>query len=68
MRSTGLARMALAAMALFASGFAAAQAVRFSELHYDNAGTDAGEAIEISGPAGTDLTGWSVLLYNGNDG
>src|ERR671918_544640 len=43
-------------------------AVRISEIHYDNAGTDAGEAIEISGPAGTDLTGWSVVLYNGNGG
>ena len=26
--------------------------VRFSEIHYDNAGTDAGEAIEVSAPAG----------------
>ena len=41
---------------------------RFSELHYDNNGTDAGEAIEIEGPAGTDLTGWSVVLYNGSNG
>lgn len=41
---------------------------RFSELHYDNVGTDAGEAIEIEGPAGTDLTGWSVVLYNGSNG
>lgn len=41
---------------------------RFSELHYDNVGTDAGEAIEIEGPAGTDLAGWSVVLYNGNGG
>lgn len=40
-------------------------AVRFSEIHYDNASTDVGEAIEISGPAGTDVTGWSVVLYNG---
>lgn len=37
-----------------------------NELHYDNVGTDAGEAIEVAGPAGTDLTGWSVVLYNGN--
>jgi uncharacterized protein len=43
-------------------------AVRFSEIHYDNSGTDAGEAIEISGPAGTDLTGWSIVLYNGTGG
>ncbi|HEY0673939.1 MAG TPA: DNA/RNA non-specific endonuclease [Longimicrobiales bacterium] len=42
--------------------------VRISEIHYDNFGTDVGEAIEIEGPAGTDLTGWSILLYNGNDG
>jgi len=42
--------------------------VRFSEIHYDNAGTDANEALEVYGPAGTDLTGWSVVLYNGNGG
>lgn len=42
--------------------------VRFSEIHYDNFGTDIGEAIEIEGPAGTNLDGWSVLLYNGNGG
>src|SRR5262245_16470102 len=42
--------------------------VRFSEIHYDNTGTDTGEAIEVSGPAGTDLTGWTIVLYNGNGG
>ena len=41
---------------------------RFSEIHYDNDGTDADEAIEIEGPAGTSVAGWQVLLYNGNDG
>lgn len=45
-----------------------APAVRISEIHYDNTGTDAGEAIEISGPAGTDVTGWTLVLYNGADG
>ena len=40
---------------------------RFSELHYDNFGTDAGEAIEIEGPAGTSLDGWSIVLYNGSN-
>ncbi|HJR92982.1 MAG TPA: ExeM/NucH family extracellular endonuclease [Acidimicrobiia bacterium] len=39
--------------------------VFINEIHYDNAGTDAGEAIEVAGPAGTDLTGWSIVLYNG---
>ena len=42
--------------------------VFLSELHYDNAGTDVGEFFEVQGPAGTDLSGWSVVLYNGNGG
>lgn len=42
--------------------------VRFSELHYDNAGTDAGEAIEIEAPAGASLDGYSVVLYDGTGG
>lgn len=42
--------------------------VFINEIHYDNDGTDAGEAIEIAGPAGTDLTGWSIVLYNGSGG
>lgn len=39
-----------------------------SEIHYDNAGTDSGEAIEIEAPAGFDLAGWQIVLYNGNNG
>lgn len=50
------------------SPVADAQSVFFNEIHYDNASTDANEAVEIAGPAGTDLTGWSVVLYNGNGG
>ncbi|MEJ2679807.1 MAG: lamin tail domain-containing protein, partial [Gemmatimonadota bacterium] len=42
--------------------------IRFSEIHYDNAGTDTAEAIEVSAPEGTDLTGWQIVLYNGNGG
>lgn len=42
--------------------------VFINEFHYDNTGTDAGEFIEIAGPAGTDLTGWRIELYNGNGG
>src|SRR5665648_170881 len=45
---------------------AAGPAVFINEIHYDNDGTDAGEAIEVAGPAGTDLTGWSLVLYNGS--
>ena len=42
--------------------------VFINEFHYDNDGTDIGEFIEIAGPAGTDLTGWSIVLYNGSNG
>ncbi len=44
-----------------------AQSVFINEIHYDNEGGDTGEAIEVAGPAGTDLTGWSIVLYNGNN-
>ncbi|GAB3855277.1 hypothetical protein GCM10029963_49780 [Micromonospora andamanensis] len=39
-----------------------------SEIHYDNVGTDTGEAIEIEAPVGFDLTGWQIVLYNGANG
>jgi DNA/RNA endonuclease G (NUC1) len=68
MRCKGLTGIVLASFGLFASALASAQGVRFSEIHYDNAGTDTGEAIEVAGPAGTDLTGWRVVLYNGSNG
>jgi DNA/RNA endonuclease G (NUC1) len=41
---------------------------RFSEIHYDNTGTDTLEKIEVEGPAGKDVTGWTIVLYNGNGG
>lgn len=44
----------------------AATPVFINEIHYDNVSTDTGEAIEIAGPAGTDLNGWRIVLYNGN--
>lgn len=42
--------------------------VFINEFHYDNTGTDSNEFIEIAGAAGTDLTGYSIVLYNGNGG
>ncbi len=45
-----------------------AQSVFINEIHYDNTGSDVGEFVEIAGPAGTDLTGWTVELYNGSNG
>lgn len=58
----------LALLCAFASAQASAAAVFINEIHYDNTGTDAAEAIEIAGPAGTDLSGWSLILYNGSGG
>lgn len=57
---------ATAQMATSVIASAVGPLVRISEIHYDNASTDVGEAIEISGPAGTDLTGWQLVLYNGS--
>lgn len=49
-------------------GSGAGDTAWINEIHYDNAGTDAGEAIEVAAPAGTDLAGWSLVLYNGSNG
>jgi hypothetical protein len=42
--------------------------VFISEIHYDNDGTDTGEGVEIAAPAGTNLSGWKLIAYNGNGG
>ena len=64
-------------LTLSSLGVAVAPAAAFSipnatvfinEFHYDNASTDTGEAVELAGPAGTNLTGWSLQLYNGANG
>ena len=58
-------------MQLILGGFTLTRAqttVFINEIHYDNTGTDTGEAIEVAGPAGTDLSGWSLVLYNGSNG
>ena len=39
-----------------------------NEFHYDNAGADIGEFVEIAAAAGTNLAGWSIVLYNGSGG
>lgn len=41
---------------------------RINELHYDNAGGDVGEFVEIRVAAGTDVTNALVELYNGSNG
>src|SRR5262245_24048626 len=71
--------VALVAILALAIGFAGRQTevsaavgvpVFINELHYDDstAAGDTGEAIEIAGPAGTNLSGWSLVLYNGSGG
>lgn len=45
-----------------------AQAVFINEIHYDNPGTDTGEGVEVAGPSGTDLSTYSLVFYNGNNG
>ena len=56
----------LLGLLLFFSYSSFSQSVFINEIHYDNSGGDIGEGIEIAGPAGTNLTGWSLALYNGS--
>ena len=39
-----------------------------NEFHYDNTGTDTGEFFEIAGSAGFNLSGWTLVAYNGANG
>ncbi|MEU4693104.1 ExeM/NucH family extracellular endonuclease [Actinoplanes sp. NPDC023714] len=55
-------------LSLAGPAVAATDAPFISEIHYDNTGTDSGEAVEIEAPAGFDLSGWQIVLYNGNGG
>lgn len=47
---------------------ASALPIWINEIHYDNIGGDTGEFVEIAGAASTDLTGYSLELYNGSNG
>ena len=44
--------------------------VFINEFHYDDstAAGDTNEFVEVAGPAGTNLTNWSIVLYNGVGG
>lgn len=69
---SGFPQIAMVALLLIAipaqNVFAVGLEVFINEIHYDNTGTDTGEAVEIAGPAGTDLSGWTLVLYNGSNG
>ncbi len=56
----------LALSVLFVSAANAQTTVFINEIHYDNTGTDTGEFIEITGPVDADISGWTVVLYNGS--
>src|SRR5687767_7957688 len=63
-------RALCAALFLVVSTSPAFGQVWINEIHYDDStGTgDTGEMVEVAGAAGTDLTGWSIVLYNGGNG
>ena len=60
--------LAILSLPLAVAQSAGAATVFINEIHYDNVGADTGEAIEVAGPASTDLAGWSLVLYNGSGG
>lgn len=64
---TASVRAGLFGLAVFATSVANA-AVFINEFHYDNNGTDTNEKVEVIAPAGTSMSGWKVVLYNGSDG
>lgn len=67
-KKTTLPRLFVLCFMVLFSFFVKAQDVFINEIHYDNASADVDEGIEIAGVSGTDLTGWSLVLYNGNNG
>jgi len=59
----------MAVLFLLAGAFPAAAApVMVNEIHYDNAGTDAQEGVEVAGAAGTLLSDYAIAFYNGSGG
>ena len=58
-----------AALAGASAASAAAPTEPFvAEIHYDDAGPDSGELVEVQLPPGTTSEGWSVVRYNGSGG
>ena len=42
--------------------------LQITEIHYDNAGQDVGEGVEVSGSNGATLGGWTLVFVNGSGG
>ena len=66
LRERAVALVGLLAALLTMASTAQGQSVFINEIHYDNDGLDSGEAVEIAGPAGTELSGWKIVRYNGS--
>ena len=49
-------------------GCAPPSLVWINEIHYENSGSDRREGVEVAGPAGMALSGYSLVAYNGNGG
>ena len=69
-RTAATSVIALCAAGLTVTGAQAAAPITpfISEIHYDNGGTDAGEAVEVHLPPGTNSAGLQIVLYNGGTG
>ncbi|WP_319803463.1 ExeM/NucH family extracellular endonuclease [Planctomonas psychrotolerans] len=61
-----VASLALAAIPASMAAAAPPAGPFISEFHYDNAGADVGEFIEVQIPAGSTSVGLSLELYNGS--
>ena len=61
-------RQTLASDSFIVNAEGVSSVVFINEIHYDNANSDVNEGIEIAATAGTDLSGWTIELYNGNGG
>lgn len=69
MTAQTLSLLTLTALALATPSDTTAQVFWINELHYDDAGVDNGEFVEVVGPADfTDLASVRLTLYNGADG
>lgn len=67
-RSSLVGLLGALALSGVAAGSASAQGVFVNEFHYDNVDVDVDEGIEVAGPAGADLSAYSLELYSGFDG
>ena len=66
--ATSIVALCAAGLTVTGAQAAAPSTPYISEIHYDNGGTDAGEAVEVHLPPGTNSAGLQIVLYNGGTG